>query len=143
MVVVLVLEYQAARPQLLLCSSCRRAACADTACVLMAVWLCDCLCVFVQERVLQLETQLRQRDGDIQEALAAASAGAGRDKQVCVTRKACFLSLQQTNPNCLNPSPHSLQPVRLLWAVWAGWLQGCRWRCLALCDTCGCGLVPG
>jgi hypothetical protein len=42
--------------------------------------------VFAQERVLQLETQLRQRDGEIQEALAAASAAGGRDKQVRMER---------------------------------------------------------
>jgi hypothetical protein len=37
-----------------------------------------------QDRVLQLETQLRQRDSEVEEALAAASAAGGRDKQVCV-----------------------------------------------------------
>lgn len=37
-----------------------------------------------QERVLQLETQLRTRDAEVQEALAAASAAGGRDKQVRV-----------------------------------------------------------
>jgi len=40
-----------------------------------------CWCC-LQSRVLQLETQLRQRDGEVEEALAAASAAGGRDKQV-------------------------------------------------------------
>lgn len=36
----------------------------------------------IKQRVLQLETELRQKDRVVEEALQAAAAGGGRDKQV-------------------------------------------------------------
>jgi hypothetical protein len=61
-------------------------------------WRCSpCFwCLFfsaLQSRVLQLETQLRQRDGEVEKALQSASGG--RDKQVGVLR-----NLESSSGSC-------------------------------------------
>lgn len=67
---------------------------------------CMCvLCSIPQDRVLQLETQLRQRDSEVESALAAASAAGGRDKQVCV----CLILLRTNfNQHLLGPRAWSV-----------------------------------